>query len=72
MKLLTIMLEAGFVHHPHEWWHYQLPDAHQFPLIDSHAFMSCVAGGSQRASAAWGTSIRRTHDSNDSLPDQPS
>jgi D-alanyl-D-alanine dipeptidase len=42
MKLLTVMLEAGFVHHPHEWWHYQLPDAARFPLIDSHAFMLCV------------------------------
>ena len=41
--LLTLMLEAGFVHHPNEWWHYQLPDANQFPLIDSHAFMHCVA-----------------------------
>lgn len=47
MKLLTIMLEAGFVHHPNEWWHYQLPDAKSFPLIDSHAFMRCVAGGQQ-------------------------
>lgn len=35
MKLLTIMLEAGFVHHPREWWHYQLPDAQRFALIDS-------------------------------------
>ncbi len=35
MRLLTVMLEAGFVHHPREWWHYQLADAHQFPLIDS-------------------------------------
>ena len=43
MKLLTSMLEAGFVHHPNEWWHYQLPDAKQFPLIDSHAFMHCAA-----------------------------
>lgn len=42
MRLLTIMLEAGFTHHPREWWHYQLPDAAQFPLIDSHAFMACV------------------------------
>lgn len=42
MKLLTVMLEAGFVHHPREWWHYQLPGAAQFPLIDSHAFMACV------------------------------
>lgn len=35
MKLLTVMLEAGFVHHPREWWHYQLPEAGSFPLIDS-------------------------------------
>lgn len=42
MKLLTVMLEAGFVHHPREWWHYQLPGAAQFPLIESHAFMACV------------------------------
>ncbi len=35
MKLLTIMLEAGFVHHPREWWHYQLPNAQRFALIDS-------------------------------------
>jgi len=42
MHLLTIMLEAGFVHHPNEWWHYQLPEANRFPLIDSHAFMTCV------------------------------
>ena len=47
MVLLTVMLEAGFVHHPKEWWHYQLPDANQFPLIDSHAFMTCVARGSK-------------------------
>ena len=44
-RLLTVMLEAGFLHHPQEWWHYQLPDAHDFPLIDSHAFMRCVAHG---------------------------
>jgi D-alanyl-D-alanine dipeptidase len=42
MMLLTVMLEAGFVHHPREWWHYQLPDAQRFALIDSHAFMACV------------------------------
>lgn len=43
MHLLTIMLEAGFVHHPNEWWHYQLPDAHDFPLISSEAFEACLA-----------------------------
>lgn len=37
MLLLTVMLEAGFVHHPKEWWHYQLPDAQRFPLIDSQS-----------------------------------
>ena len=42
MRLLTVMLEAGFVHHPREWWHYQLPDAKNFPLIDSGDFMACV------------------------------
>lgn len=42
--LLTFMLEAGFVHHPREWWHYQLPEAQQFPLIDSHTFMTCMPG----------------------------
>ena len=35
MYLLTIMLESGFVHHPNEWWHYQLHDAKGFPLLDS-------------------------------------
>jgi D-alanyl-D-alanine dipeptidase len=45
MRLLTVMLEAGFMHHPREWWHYQLPDAERFPLIDSHAFMTCLHAG---------------------------
>ena len=44
-RLLAVMLEAGFVHYAQEWWHYQLPGAHVFPLIDSHAFMRCVAHG---------------------------
>ena len=33
MRLLAIMLESGFEHHPREWWHYQLPQAQGFPLI---------------------------------------
>lgn len=41
MRLLTVMLEAGFVHHPREWWHYQLPDANRFALIDSPDVMRC-------------------------------
>ena len=32
-RLLMVMLEAGFVHHPNEWWHYQLPGAKDFELI---------------------------------------
>ncbi|MBI2728185.1 MAG: D-alanyl-D-alanine dipeptidase [Polaromonas sp.] len=43
MHLLTIMLEAGFVHHPYEWWHYQLADAHRFELIGDEAFEACLA-----------------------------
>ena len=34
MHLLTIMLEAGFVHQPYEWWHYQLHDAKSFALLE--------------------------------------
>ncbi|RZJ25296.1 MAG: D-alanyl-D-alanine dipeptidase [Haliea sp.] len=41
--LLTVMLEAGFVHHPFEWWHYQLPDADGFTLISSELAAACVA-----------------------------
>ncbi|MES2281861.1 MAG: D-alanyl-D-alanine dipeptidase [Pseudomonadota bacterium] len=43
MHLLTIMLEAGFVHHPNEWWHYQLADAHSFELIGHEAFQKSLA-----------------------------
>ena len=43
MKLLTVMLEAGFVHYAQEWWHYQLPNAEDYPLIDSHDYLGCVA-----------------------------
>ncbi len=35
MVLLTIMLEAGFVHQPFEWWHYQLHDAKGFALLEN-------------------------------------
>lgn len=51
MKLLTIMLEAGFVHHPHEWWHYQLPDAQRFPLIKNTCLTTGKAHGSKPAEA---------------------
>ena len=41
MRLLTIMLEAGFVHHPNEWWHYQLPNASHFNLLGSPELIGC-------------------------------
>lgn len=52
MKLLTVMLEAGFVHHPREWWHYQLPDATRFPLLGNPGFMACAPAGGRHDSAA--------------------
>lgn len=33
-QLLGIMLHAGFCPIATEWWHYQLPDAHSFSLLD--------------------------------------
>lgn len=35
MYLLTVMLTAGFVHHPREWWHYQLPNANSYELVNA-------------------------------------
>ena len=49
MRLLAIMLEAGFVHHPREWWHYQLPDADRFPLIDGIDCTPCAPGANAQA-----------------------
>ena len=37
LALLGIMLSAGFEHIPSEWWHYQLPDAMRYPLIEDGA-----------------------------------
>lgn len=31
--LLGIMTAAGWSHNPNEWWHYQLPNARQYPLM---------------------------------------
>ncbi|MDO9404369.1 MAG: D-alanyl-D-alanine dipeptidase [Polaromonas sp.] len=41
--LLAVMLEAGFVHHPFEWWHYQLPGADSFSLISTDVAEACRA-----------------------------
>ena len=40
MRLLCIMLEAGFVHYPHEWWHYELPNCQRFPLIQDMGLLA--------------------------------
>lgn len=34
LTLLGIMATAGFRHYAFEWWHYQLPDAASFPLVE--------------------------------------
>jgi D-alanyl-D-alanine dipeptidase len=34
LLLLGIMLAAGFTYIDSEWWHYELPDAEDYPLID--------------------------------------
>lgn len=34
LMLLGIMLAAGFKPIPSEWWHYELPDADDYPLLD--------------------------------------
>jgi zinc D-Ala-D-Ala dipeptidase len=46
MHLMTIMLEAGFVHHRMEWWHYQLPHADSYALVSTAAFEACLAAAS--------------------------
>ncbi|MGV8921110.1 MAG: D-alanyl-D-alanine dipeptidase [Pseudomonas sp.] len=38
LLLLGIMLAAGFKHIASEWWHYQLPNADDYPLIDDQSF----------------------------------
>jgi D-alanyl-D-alanine dipeptidase len=35
--LLGLMTVAGWTHYASEWWHYQLPDAHLYPLVDDGA-----------------------------------
>ncbi|HYE00873.1 MAG TPA: D-alanyl-D-alanine dipeptidase [Alphaproteobacteria bacterium] len=35
--LLGIMAAAGWAHYAHEWWHYHLPDARAYPLVEDGA-----------------------------------
>jgi zinc D-Ala-D-Ala dipeptidase len=48
-RLLTVMLEAGFMHYRHEWWHYQLPHASRYPLVGHAEFEACVQAVSEPA-----------------------
>ncbi len=40
--LLGLMAAAGFQHYAYEWWHYQLPDAAAFPLVEDGALGPAV------------------------------
>ena len=31
--LLDVMTRTGWVHHPHEWWHYNLPEPTRYPQL---------------------------------------
>ena len=35
--LLGLMAASGFVHYSFEWWHYELPDAGRYPVLDDVA-----------------------------------
>ena len=41
LMLNAIMLAGGFVGMPTEWWHFELPDAQRFPLLEDR--FGCVA-----------------------------
>jgi D-alanyl-D-alanine dipeptidase len=34
LTLVGLMAIAGFVHYSNEWWHYNLPQADDYPLVD--------------------------------------
>jgi len=31
--LLEVMTRTGWEHHPHEWWHYNLPEPTRYPQL---------------------------------------
>ncbi|MBK0126258.1 D-alanyl-D-alanine dipeptidase [Pantoea sp. S61] len=41
LMLNAIMLAGGFVGMPTEWWHFELPDAQRYPLLEDR--FGCVA-----------------------------
>ena len=45
--LLGIMAAAGWQHYPYEWWHYQLPDAASYPLVEDGVLGPAVMGSAK-------------------------
>jgi D-alanyl-D-alanine dipeptidase len=43
--LLAIMTQAGFQASDTEWWHYQLPDARAYPLLQDDRMVPSAASG---------------------------
>ncbi|HLS16271.1 MAG TPA: D-alanyl-D-alanine dipeptidase [Paenalcaligenes sp.] len=41
--LLGVMQKAGFKPLATEWWHYELPDRHRYPLIPSHPLVTVAS-----------------------------
>lgn len=40
--LLGLMTAAGWIHQPSEWWHYNLPNEFEYPLIDDEDVVSKI------------------------------
>lgn len=53
--LLGIMLHAGFKAIATEWWHYELPDAHRYPLLDSDVVLVREMTGGANTAVPQGT-----------------
>lgn len=45
--LLGIMAAAGWQHYPWEWWHYQLPEASSYPLVEDGALGPSIMGSAK-------------------------
>lgn len=43
--LAGLMALAGWDHYESEWWHYQLPDAARYPLVEDGALGPKIMGG---------------------------
>ena len=40
--LLGLMTQAGWTHHPYEWWHYNLPDPTRYPPLSDDIEGACL------------------------------